>query len=283
LLNVSGGKSIGTGWPQAVILCLFLLGGCGGKVEQTHRAAGYDPLAADGMKYAVGGFVLGAGVEVVPETGDAPLSGFADDPAAQSDAWAPALYGPLLAMRGGRDVWDWSALRDNIPTDEITALQTAIARGEVPAAGSLAKVAGDLPDITYLAVARLDRNEIMVSNTAPTGLRTDQSDPGGDVGAPSNSLLGTVRIRRTVEVTLEVFDLRGGRSVWRGSVERQRTELLSSKSITESEDLVVIPPTGEDELPEIRVKGTALAAPALEDLLAEACEALVGNLFAVAQ
>lgn len=283
MLTVSGEKSIGTGWPGAVILCLFLLGGCGGKVEQVHRAAGYDPLAADGVKYAVGGFVLGAGVEVVPEPGVVLLPGFADDPAAQSDAWAPALYGPLLAMRGGRDVWAWSALRDNIPADGITAIQTAIARGEVPTAGSLAQVAGDLPDITYLVVARLDRNEVMVSDTTPTGLRTDRRDPGGDVGAPPNTLLGTVRIRRTVGVTLEVFDLGGGQSVWRGSVERQRTELLSSKSITEREDLVVVPPKGEGGLPEIRVKGTALEAPALEGLLAEACEALVGNLFAVAQ
>lgn len=259
------------------VLFLFLAGGCG-KVANVHHAAGYDPLARDGTRYAVGGFVLDNRLAL---DGQAAIGTAAEnaDPRHQTDTWAPLLYGPLLAAHEGRDVWAWSALRDNIPADAITAVQSAYAAGGVLPPEMFAAVARDLPDVTYLVLARIDRNDIEIGANTPGALGNQLANESRDPHAETDMLTRSITTRRTVGVTLDVYDLPAGHSVWRGSVTREKAELYSASDQDTGEDLVVTPATQEGAAPQIEIKGASLATPELSDVLAEACAALVAELF----
>ena len=271
-----------TGWLQAAVLFAFLAlvtliaattGGCAGKVRPQQLAADYDPLADDGARYAIVGFVA------APEAGlaDRELAG---DFTAQSDAWSPLLYGSLLAGRADLVTWAWPPVRDNVPEGGLAGLQAALANGEPVTTDMLTLLAGDLPEITYAVAARLDRDEIETSDLDQSGTMRDDVHEDRDVALMPNSLQRTKKIRRTATVTLVVYDLKSAQPVWRGTVSRDKSELLSPKSITAQQDVVVKPATEEGGLPEVEMRGTALEAPALEPLLADACRALVANLFA---
>ena len=270
-------KIMGTGRPALVVLFLFCLGGCG-KVANVHHAAGYDALARDGAKYAVGGFVLDTRLELdrQAEIGTAAEN---SDPRYQTDTWAPLLAGPLLAGREGLDVWAWSALRDNIPADAIAAVQTAYARGSVLPPEMFMPVARDLPEVTYLVLARIESNDIEIGANTPTALGNQLANESRDPHAETDMMARSIKTRRTVGVSMDVYDLRTGRSVWRGSVTREKTELYSASDQDIGAELVVTPATEEGAAPEIEVKGASLAMPELSDVLDEACAALVAELF----
>ena len=271
-------KIMRTGRPALVVLFLYCLGGCG-KVANVHHAAGYDALAGDGAKYAVGGFVLDTRLELdrQAEIGTAAENG---DPHYQTDTWAPLLYGPLLAGREGLGVWAWSALRDNIPADAITAVQTAYARGGVLPPEMFAPVAKDLPEVTYLVLARINRNDIRIgANTPPSVLGNQVANESRDPHAETDLMTRSVKTLRTIGLTMDVYDLRNGRSVWSGTVERQKAELYSADDQDGEAELVVTPASEEGASPDIAVKGASLPMPELNDVLAEACGALVAELF----
>ncbi len=271
-------NSFCTGWPAGAVLFLLTLGGCGGGATNDYQAAAYDPLARDGARYAVGGFVLGpqAELERQSELGAAYRN---SDVGVQTDAWAPSLYGALLSGRTGLEVWSWPAVRDNVPADEITALQLAYAAGETLPPAQFSRLAADLPGITYLVLARLDRNEVEIGSNAPGSLGSQVVDDSRDPHGVTDSMARTIKTRRTVVVSLDVYDLRTGRSVWSGHTDRKKTELYSPEDRDEGAELVVTPSEEEGGAPEIRVKGASLAMPELEELLADACVGLVGSLF----
>ena len=262
-----------------IVLFLFLLNGCAGKVANVHHAEGYDPLAADGTKYAIAAFVLGSHAELdrQAEIGTPTQNA---DPVYQTETWSPLLYGPFLTGRAGIDVWAWSALRDNIPADAITSVQVAYARGSVLPPDRFTQLAGDLPDITYLVLARIDRNDIEIGSNTPASLGNQVANESRDPHAEVDMRTRTIKTRRTVVVAMDVYDLRSGLSVWSGSVEREMTELFSAND-EEVASLVVTPATEEGAQPDIQVKGASLDMPVLDDVLALACAALVENLFAV--
>jgi hypothetical protein len=247
--------------------------GCAGKVKQQKLAADFDPLATTEQRYAVAGFVAAPAADL----DDRRLAG---DHLAQSDAWGALLHGALLGGPHPVVTWAWPAVRDNVPPDDVVAVQAAYAAGDPVGGDLLRALADDLPEIAYAVLARLDENTIETSDYDQPGLMREEAREDRGVELMPSSLQRTAKIRRTVTVTLTVFDLAGSRAVWRGTVSRDRTELLSPKSIEEKQDLVVKPAAGEDELPELEMRGASLDPPALEALLADACGALVANLFA---
>jgi len=198
----------------------------------------------------------------------------------QTDTWSPIIYGPLLAGRRGADVWSWSALRENIPVDSITEVQLYFSRGEVVQPSLLKQLAADLPEISYLVLTRIDKNEIGIGRML-ADIHSRAGIENNDFRPPEDSLMNSAKVRRKVKVTLEVYDLRSGESVWRGDVEREITELLGADAMIEDQGLVVTPATEEDGLPDIRVNSAAVKFPELEELLAEACGALVIDLFKI--
>ncbi len=262
------------------VLFVFLFGGCSGKVASRQHATDYEPLGQSEAKYAVGGFVLGEKAERENDDEGAVLSEYGDH-REQTEAWAPLLYGPLLVGRSGLNVWSWSALRDNIPADAIAEVHQAYAVGGVMPQVYLKALAGDLPDITYLVLARLDRNEISIWELAPANLDNGLGADAGDAPVLPRSLLQSVKTRRKITVTMDVYDLRTGLSVWTGSVDRTKTELVGPDSVNMKEDVVVTPATEEGAPPEIRMKGPSVEMPGLNDLLAEASAALVNDLFKI--
>lgn len=265
---------------MSAILFLFLAG-CASRMKQLHHAEGFDPLAENGARYAIGGFVMRAGEELDSEAKVDPAVR-RGEVLAQTDAWAPTLYGAMLAGRPGLEVWSWPAVRDNIPADAITELQQAHAEGSLLPPDRFKLLAGDLPGITYLVLARLDRNEVEIGSNMPGGTGSPIADESRDPHGEGDSLVHTVKTRRKVTVTLDVYDLRSGRSVWSAQVERQKTELYSPGPRDKREDLVVTPSTAEGGEPTIRVKGASLAMPELEAVLGDACNELVGKLFETA-
>ena len=268
------------GWSVAAILLLLLVVGCSGRLTHLHQAEGYDPLARDGARYAIGGFVLRVGEELDGQA-DVPAAVRNGEVQAQTDTWAPVLYGAMLTGRADLEIWAWPAVRDNIPADAITALQRAYAEGRLLPPARFTQLATDLPDITYLVLARLDRNEVEIGSNVPGSTGSQVTDDSRDPHGVNDALIRTVKTRRRVTVTLDVYDLRTGLSVWSGQAEREKTELYSPGPKDKSEDLVVTPATEEGGTPEITVKGASLAMPELADVLSDACTALVGMLFAV--
>ncbi len=260
------------------VLFVFLGAGCSGKVNSVQHAVDFDPLVQDGAKYAVGGFVLSE-VANRQQGDEGEVSAHHGDHRQQTDAWSPLLYGPLLSQRSGLDVWSWSALRDNVPDASIDKLHRVYARAEPLSSNLVTAVADDLPNISYLVLARVDRNDIHIAELSQAIHTTDiTAKVDEELGVPG-TLLNPVKTRRTVVVTVDVFDLSTGRSVWTGTVQRSKAELVGPESVLQQEDLVVIPATEEGEAPEIKLRGASLKMPDLENLLAAACGALVGDLF----
>ena len=178
-------------------------------------------------------------------------------------------------------MWAWSALRDNIPADAISAVQKAYARGGVLPPQIFVPVAQDLPEVTYLVLARIDRNDIRIGANTPAALGNQVANESRDPHAETDLMTRSINTRRTVGVTMDVIDLRSGRSVWSGSVERQKVELYSANDLDEGAELVVTPASEEGASPEIAVKGASLPMPKLADVLGDACGALVAELFKV--
>ncbi len=268
------------GWLGSAVLLLFLGTGCSGVVKNVKQSPDYDPGARDGAKYAVGCLVLGDKVELdrQAEIGTADQNA---DPGYQTDAWAPLLYGAMLAGREQLEVWSWGALRDNIPSDTITAIQKAYSwRDELPPEmfSSLAK---DLPEITYLVLARVDNNELSIGGNSLAAAGNQDVVESRDPHAAVRRSADVTVTKRELTVTMDVIDLRTGLSVWRGVVKRYGSELFSMEEAAPG-DLLVTPATEEGGSPDIQVSGTALDMPQFEDVLAVACGDLVKKLFTVA-
>ena len=267
------------GWPMLAVLPFLMLAsgltGCAGSVKQQHRDSGYDPLATDGAKYAIVGFVA------APESGLLDEETLGGDPAAQTDEWSPLLYGALLGGRRDLVTWAWPPVRDNVPADGLAALHEATAAGAPVPADVLDLLKADLPDIRYAVAARLAKNDVRIDEVEQPGNLRENVHDEPDAELRRDSLQRTSRVRRTVDLELRVWDLHTAREVWRGTVSRHRSELLSPRSITEKQDLVVTRPAEEGELPKLELSGARIEAPELEGVLADACQALVAELFAV--
>ncbi|MCP4572166.1 MAG: hypothetical protein GY838_07400 [bacterium] len=249
---------------------LILTAGCTTKVETIHTGADFTPAALEEGILVLGGFVMASRLALDPAQEMPP--GFAPDGHAdQSDAWAPLLYGQFLAGAPQVQVWPWDQLAGRSDSATVALVQASVARGGVLRRDQLDQLAADLPEARFLAVARLDRNEVSLHESTEHAERTSWERDGldGETQVRDRSLV----TRRLVEVTLDVYDLAEGRSVWTATATRDAKELYN---FAEAEETAVAGDMAENTA--VRVKGTPRQGPPLEGLLEKACGQLVEQI-----
>jgi hypothetical protein len=254
----------------ALLLCAMMVPGCAGKVETIHTAADFDPAALETGIVALGGFVVATRLATDPAQ-EPPTGVAVDDPLAQSDAWSPLLYGRFLTDAPRVRTWPWSQVSGRVEPAHLAEAHAMIARGGVLRRDQLDELAAELPEVRYLAFARLDRNEVELQPSTEQAARTswEREELENDTQIRDRSLTA----RRTVAVTLDLYDLRTGRSVWTTTASVEAGELYNFEEAQATEA------TGElADNPAVRVRGTPRQGPALDGVLEKACGKLVESL-----
>ena len=249
---------------------LMLAAGCAGKVETVHTDAGFEPAVLEEGVVVLGGFV--ASSRLAADLTQEMPSGFgASDHVAQSDAWSPLLYGQFLAVAPAVQMWPWAQLAGRVDSVTVASVHASLARGGTLQRQQLELMAAALPEARFLAVARLDRNEVSLHNSTEQAARTswEREDLDGETQARDRAFV----TRRRVVVVLDLYDLQEGRSLWSATASRDAKELYNFEEADRVE-------AAEEpaELPGVTVKGMPRQGPPLEGLLEQACGKLVEQL-----
>lgn len=257
--------------PAAAIALAIVLAGCAGRVQTVHETAGFTrtELAAGGV--AVGGVVLSARLAAAPAA-ELPEGVPVDDVLAQADAWAGALYGALLDAGAGGTVWPWTAVRDACQDSALATVLVAFARGGLPRPDQVTALAGDLAQVRYLALARVDDERTELRGDPEAALRQQRIRDGREPHA--NARDNGLTTRRTMTVTLDVYDLATGRSVWTATAERHRDELYNYTEAGATKEPGVVP----EGQPVITAQGKPLPMPEFLDVVGDACGAAARRL-----
>lgn len=257
--------------PLLLLVAVAGLAGCAGRVRTVHETPGLTraELAAGGL--GVGGVVLASRLATASGF-DVPDGVPRDDVLAQADAWSGALFGALLGADAGGTVWPWTAVRADCPDSALVRVLAAFAGGGMPRPDELAALAADLPRVRYLALARIDGDETELRGDPEAEIRQQQSRDGRDPHATTRDR--SLTTRRTVLVTLDVYDLADGRSVWTGTAERHREELYNFAAEGAGQEPAVVP-KGE---PVITARGKGVPTAEFGKVLQEACAAAAQRL-----
>lgn len=257
--------------PLLLAGLLLTVAACAGKVETTHESPDFARADLAAGRLAVGGVVLSSRLLADP-TQDVPDGVPPGDLLAQADAWSPLLYGQLLAAGSDVPTWPWSALRDVCPDSVLGDALATIARGGVLKPAQLAPVARSLSAVRYLALARIEANETSLHQGSVAAAENQRVKDGRDPHA--STLDQNLVTRREVTVTLDVYDLAEGRSIWTTTATRRRDMLYNA---AEAGDGLRPPLVGEGQ-PVINASGKPLPAVEFTQVLGDACAALAQRL-----
>ncbi len=249
---------------------LALGAGCAGKMTTIHTAPDFDPAMLREAPVAIGGFVTSSRLLADPSQ-EAPGPMDTGDHLAQSDAWSPLLYGQFLTHASAVNVWPWSQVESRVAVAPLAAAHGALARGGLLRDAQLADIAAALPEVRYLALARLDGNEVTLHSSTEQAARTSWERDGVENDEARDRSLST---RRRVTVTLDLYDLATGRSVWTATVEQVATELYNFEKAEAGKRVGASGTT----TPGITVQGTPRQGPPLDGVLEKACGRLVERL-----
>jgi hypothetical protein len=258
--------------PIIIALTGLSLLGCSTKVHETTDAPGFAAALATTPVIGV------AGVTVAPDVGGV----LAPD---DQDAADEALYGALLAGQpdpdAGRttiDVWHPGTVTDLASVGALADLADAYARLGRLRSDDVQAMAASLSGCRFLAFGRLIDDEIG-SNTHHQELSDPEARAEGQ-GEHRSAFDRLVTVERTATVTLELFDLESGASVWRGearSRDRQQYEYADDTDRTSAAELqrrLAAP----DEPVYLSRTGEALRTPDLIELMRRAFTELVERL-----
>jgi hypothetical protein len=246
-------------------LLALALAGCATRVKMADKDL--DPRFTADFATTMG--VALAGVTVAPPVG-AILA-----PADAADA-EEALYRAFLGGRPDLQTWSVPTVTDLAGQETIAALQDQYGRFGRLRADHLQPLATALEGNRYLAVARLLADEISSSS-----LKTDPQDPEARIEGRAeheNVWETTVTTERAVTVSLEIFDLARGLSVWRAEARsrgrmRYEYEAPSTGAADLQERLA-----SAAEVRYLEREGGALKVPDLVQLMETALGELVGRL-----
>lgn len=260
----------------ALILLLAVAIGCGRPHWRSEYAgADFDRQALLQGTLALGGVVLS---DLVDAAGclDAAADPAAFTHLAQSDRFAPLLGAALREVAPDLQLRDWGPVSSQVRPEALQRVFERFARGGVLTAADLEPLAADLPGQHYLLLGRIERNSLELrSGTQPDG-RWDGDRPaasglGKQDDRTSADAFGSsgFRLRREVVLTLEVYDLRTGASVWAAAAQGRRDAVASSQ-----EDV---------HYGAVRLPGEAPAAdgprgPAVDEVLLAAARAAARDL-----
>lgn len=148
----------------------------------------------------------------------------------QTDA-DDALYGAFVAAAPGVRTWHPSTVRDLVGAEALVALAAEYTRYGRLRADQLRSLAQPLEDCRFLAFGRLLEDRVRTLAQEQTS-----SDPGaraegqGEHDSPWTSI---VSVERQVRVAVEIFDLVGGKTVWRAEATSRERQLYDYSSVLE--------------------------------------------------
>ena len=248
---------------------VVLVAACTTKVTNVQTGRDFDPSVLDGGVVALGGFVASTRLlDDYPVGPDAPPIG---DLLAQTEAWAPVLYGAFLAEAPQMNIWPWPTVAAAVTDSTLADGLTVFARGGLLRPDQLDPVARELPGARYLALVRLDGNEVSLHESAGSVTRNQRDHDGRQLHA--NEGAANITTRRRLTVTLEIYDLQTGLSLWGGTIRHDAKELYNPEDArTDAPDSLR---TGD---PYIRVTGTSQQGPPFMGVLEAACAAAVKRM-----
>jgi len=244
------------------ISTMLLAAGCSTKV----KLADQDPAFADAMMSAQE-IALG-GVTAAPTVG-------VFDPVDLADA-EDALFGAFMSLRGNLEIWPQGRTADQLGSETLADLA-----GQYTATGrlnfqELQKLEPVLAPCRYLAFSRLTDDEI-ASDTQTSGLMDQEARAAGvpEHGDTGSSLVSTTR---RIRVTLEIYDLTTGFSVWNAEASTKGRESYEYEAPAASADAIQknLADTSDDLV--IQRHGGALRGADLIKLMATAFGELVQRL-----
>lgn len=213
------------------------------------------------LDIVIGGVVLGSGARLDDLCGVDPAL-TESDLLAQADAWSRILLDAMTAGPEKVSVWPWAEVRNRLAAGEIEAYLGVFASGGVLRPERLAPVRAAFPSATHLAVARVDYNLLEDrSLIQASGLR-------GSIG-------------RTIEVTLDCYELDPGTSAWRAT--RRVHDFGKHLKGDNPDDHHVRVRRDSGGNVDVEVPGVTASAPRLEDMIADAVDALVMRMLAAAR
>ncbi len=239
----------------ALLLLPLLLAGCtglrpGSTPNNDERVWFSDPAfeksGLQGKKLAVGGVLLRNGAPLDRFAGlEVPRFELTCD--LQAELWSSSLDGALIALTPQTELEYWAGTIQRVDPEVVDATYGVYARRSLLKPDLLAHWAEALPGVDYLAFARIE--DTWLDNTG-------QSPWARSAG-----------MGRVVAVTLDIYDLKEGRSVWSGMNQRHQTE--GRTPLREGDGSRS---SGTD------VDGTTVAAPTLQKGLTYALEEVVLQL-----
>lgn len=258
----------------AWLALLLVAAGCGTKVKNVDQAGDFDAATLARGKIALGGAMLGPHVELGRAAGSAEPAG-APGPLAQAERFAPVLYREFLTARPDLVVWPFATVGAQADTVVLRDLLQDWAAGRVMQPQRIRDLGAALAGASFLALARIDRNEIATEMSAAAADAAQQSRDGREVHESGMLRGGTTK--RRVTVSLELYDLGTGWLAWSGTAEAEGRELFDFGA-SAPQDKVVIRKDEAGGPAAIVVPGSPLHAPELEDVFGDACRALIGKL-----
>jgi hypothetical protein len=270
--------------PLILLLLATLLGvaACG-QPEVRFQSEGFpfEVILESGV--ATGGLVLNDRL-VFEDTDMAESPDWISGPYGEADHWSHHLETACLLQAPELNRWAWPTVADQVDSTVMTELFQAYKRGSILKEQPLLRLGAELPATRFLLLARIDENDLSLhSNGAVSPPINEETSGLGKVWVPQDPQPLERRgysQRRTVRVSMELYNLETGRSVWSASVSKNSDRMLDGSSGAEPPAVRVSRDPDAESGIQILGHGGLSGGPTLEELLPDACEALVAELMA---
>lgn len=250
----------------ALILMSSLLCGCATKVKLADTDPGFAAALSADPNLALGGVVVSEQV----------LGELAPDDAVMADE---VVFRAFLQHRPDLTVWPREAVDGRLEPDQLEAV-----RGQATAAGPLpveaVRAMGEvLQGSRYFVMTRITADQVRTVTEGPTqdrdGFRPGAEGVPEDGGAWSNPVI----TERRLELSVDIYDLRDGRSVWQAEASsRARQHYEYEDALRDDATYVKDRLAAEDDEPTLSRTGVYLKTPDLMDLLEQALTKVVQQL-----
>lgn len=245
-----------------LLVSLALLAGCSTRVKVINT----DPEFA--RRLAAADIVALGGVTVAPMIG-------AELAPADAFAAAEALFRAFLSGRPDLAAWPAPTVGEKLGDDVLSVLLAEYGRLGRLRVDQLLPLAEPLHGCRFLALARLTDDAIRSQV-----LDQDGFDPNRPTAEHPRPLTQSVTTERAVTVTLEIFDLASGRSVWQGEARARERERYRYQDRLQREPSAYLQErlAAADSPRYLPRQGEFLQMPDLIDLLEQALSGLVQRL-----
>ncbi|MCP4291532.1 MAG: hypothetical protein GY780_06825 [bacterium] len=256
-------------------LLLALLFGCAGRVQNIEQSESFnlDPMLQE--PWAIGGLVINPSL-IPDKVARKELQELSSGWLAFPEAYSPLVYGGFVRHNPQMELWTFSTVSNLIPAAELKKMLSDFSSSQPLLPETLAKISQSIPKIKYLVLTRL--NETGIENKTTSFDQYAENSPYQD-GDPKNpTMTRSMSVRRSVELTMIVFDLNSGQQVWSCSRENWKDEVFNFNQDVGNVDIVTEGEEGAPKTSGIRIEGTPVRGPELKKVLAEGCVGLVQEL-----